>query len=157
MSLRVYNTLTRELEDFAPADPDHVRMYVCGMTVYDYCHIGHARAMITFDMVYRWLKERGWRVTYVRNHTDVDDKIIQRATETGTDPLELSERFIGELDQDLGALGLRKPDVEPKVSTHIPHIVAMIGLDRDHVPRPDFPSWQTHNLWYSWHRGMQRP
>ena len=135
MSLRVYNTLSRELEDFAPADPDHVRMYVCGMTVYDYCHIGHARAMITFDMVYRWLKERGWRVTYVRNHTDVDDKIIARAAELGEHPLALSQRFIEALDEDLGTMGMDAPTHEPKVSDCIPQIIAMVQrlVDKGHA------------------------
>ena len=79
MSLRIYNTLSRALEDFSPLDPSHVRMYVCGMTIYDLCHIGHARMMMAFDVVQRWLKSSGYRVTYVRNITDIDDKIINRA------------------------------------------------------------------------------
>lgn len=135
MTLRVYNTLTRQQEDFAPAEPGHVRMYVCGMTVYAPCHIGHARAMISFDVVYRWLLEAGYRVTYVRNHTDVDDKIIARAAELGESPLDLSARFIARLDADLAALGLAEPTVAPKVSDHIPHIVAMTQalVDKGHA------------------------
>ena len=134
-ALRLYNTLSREVEDFVPAQPGAVRMYVCGMTVYSYCHIGHARAMISFDVVYRWLKERGFDVTYVRNYTDVDDKIIAAALDLGEDPLALSERFIGYLDADLAALGLEAPQVEPKVSEHIPQVVAMVQtlVDRGHA------------------------
>ncbi|MCB9780908.1 MAG: cysteine--tRNA ligase [Alphaproteobacteria bacterium] len=133
--IRLYNTLSRSLEPFEPTEPGRVRMYVCGMTVYDYCHIGHARAMMSFDVVYRWLLEKGWDVTYVRNHTDVDDKIIARATELGEDPLALSQRFIEYLDTDLARLGLRQPDVEPRVSTHIPQIIAMVQalVDRGHA------------------------
>ncbi len=138
-TLRLYNTLTRQLEDFEPAEPGRVRMYVCGMTVYSYCHIGHARAMISFDVVYRWLREKGLEVTYVRNYTDVDDKIIARAAELGEAPLDLSERFIAALDADLAALGLEKPQVEPKVSEHIPQVVAMVErlVDRGHAYATD--------------------
>ena len=103
--LHLYNTLARSDEAFEPLQPGKVRIYVCGMTVYDYCHIGHARAMVTFDVVTRWLRERGYQVTYVRNHTDVDDKIIQRAAELGEDPLALSARFIAALDEDLDQIG----------------------------------------------------
>ncbi|RME20874.1 MAG: cysteine--tRNA ligase [Deltaproteobacteria bacterium] len=133
--LRLYNTLSRTIETFEPAIPGRVRMYVCGMTVYDYCHIGHARAMITFDVVVRWLREKGLDVTYVRNHTDVDDKIIARALELGEDPLALSARFIEALETDLGRLGLVEPDVSPKVSTHIDAIIDMIRslIDRGHA------------------------
>ena len=133
--MRIYNTRTRQTEGFSPAEPNHVRMYVCGMTVYDYCHIGHARAMLTFDMVYRWLRERGWQVTYVRNYTDVDDKIIQRAAELGEAPLTLSERFIAALTEDMDRLGLALPTHQPKVSEHIDGIVAMVGtlIERGHA------------------------
>ena len=133
--LRVHNSLSRQLELLEPAEPGHVRMYVCGMTVYDYCHIGHARAMLTFDVVYRHLQHRGYKVTYVRNHTDVDDKIIARANELGEHPLALSERFIQALDEDLGALGLRKPTIEPKVSDNIDGIIALNQklVDRGHA------------------------
>lgn len=135
MSLRVYNTLSRQLEDFVPAEPDHVRMYVCGMTVYAPCHIGHARAMICFDVVYRWLRESGYRVTYARNHTDVDDKIIARANELGEAPLDLAARFIARLDRDLAALGLAEPTVAPKVSDHIDDIVTMTArlIEKGHA------------------------
>ena len=125
MALHVHNSLTRTLEAFSPEEPGHVRMYVCGMTVYDYCHIGHARAMLTFDVVYRHLLHSGFEVTYVRNHTDVDDKIIARAAELGEHPLALSERFIGALDQDLESLGLLVPTHQPKVSDNIEGIVAL--------------------------------
>ncbi len=133
--MRIYNTRKRSLEDFEPTEPGHVRLYVCGMTVYDYCHIGHARAMLTFDMVYRWLKARGWRVTYVRNHTDVDDKIIARAIENGEEPLALAQRFIAALDEDLCRLGLLPPDVAPLVSDNIEGIVAMAStlIERGHA------------------------
>ena len=133
--LHIYNTLTRQLEPFVPMTPGQVRMYVCGMTTYDYCHIGHARAMMTFDVVYRWLKARGYDVTYVRNHTDVDDKIIARANELGEHPLDLSARFIGYLDEDLAAIGLEVPTHQPRVSEYIPEIVAMIQqlLDKGHA------------------------
>ena len=125
--IRLYNTLSRSIEPLQTAQPGRVGMYVCGMTVYDYCHIGHARAMMTFDVVARWLRERGFEVDFVRNHTDVDDKIIRRALELGEDPLHLSERFIGALEADLAALGCQPPTHEPKVSTHIPQIIEMIA------------------------------
>src|SRR5512140_3214148 len=100
MALRVYNTLTGEKEHFVPLVPGKVGMYVCGVTVYDYCHIGHARANIVFDIIYRYLKFRGFAVTYVRNYTDVDDKIINRANERGIDSVELAEEFIRAFDED---------------------------------------------------------
>ena len=133
--IQVYNTLSRSVELLAPAEPGHVQMYVCGMTVYDYCHIGHARAMMAFDVVARHLVHRGFEVTYVRNHTDVDDKILARATELDVPPLALSSRFISELDRDLDALGLVRPTHEPKVSDHIDDIVALIAqlVERGHA------------------------
>ncbi|MDP6933666.1 MAG: cysteine--tRNA ligase [Myxococcota bacterium] len=132
--LHVYNSLGRKLEPLVPQVPGKVGIYVCGMTVYDYCHIGHARAMITFDMVVRWLRASGFEVTYVRNYTDVDDKIIARAQETGTSALELSARFIEALDEDLERLGLEVPDVQPKVSDHIEDIIGLIEriIDNGH-------------------------
>jgi cysteinyl-tRNA synthetase len=132
---RIYNSLTRTLEDFHPAEPGQVSMYVCGMTVYDYCHIGHARAMLSFDLVYRWLVEQGLDVTFVRNYTDVDDKIIQRAAELGEDPLALSARFIEALDEDLGKLGLAIPRHQPKVSEHIDDIITLVSqlIERGHA------------------------
>lgn len=125
--MRIYSSLSREVEPLRTLEPGHVRMYVCGMTVYDYCHIGHARAMLTFDVVYRTLLEKGYKVTYVRNHTDVDDKIIARAIENGEEPLVLSERFIAALDEDLARLGLLVPSEQPKVSENIPQIIDLVG------------------------------
>ena len=125
--LRLTNSLSRTVEDFVPMEPGRVRIYVCGMTVYDYCHIGHARAMVTFDLIVRWLTQRGYDVTYARNHTDVDDKIIARAHQLGEEPLALSARFIAELDKDLDRLGLVRPTFAPKVSDHIGDIIAIRG------------------------------
>ena len=112
--LRIYNSLTRGKQDFLPIRPGEVRMYVCGITVYDYCHLGHARMLVVFDMVQRWLRASGFRVTYVRNITDIDDKIIKRAAENGEAPEALAERFIHAMDEDAAALGLQKPDYEPR-------------------------------------------
>ena len=106
MSLRIYNTLSRALEDFSPIEPGHVRMYVCGMTIYDLCHIGHARMMMAFDVVQRWLKSSGYRVTYVRNITDIDDKIIKRALERGITIRQLTDEMIAAMHQDIGLLGI---------------------------------------------------
>jgi cysteinyl-tRNA synthetase len=124
--LRIYNTLTREKQDFAPIEPGQVRMYVCGMTVYDYCHLGHARVMVVFDMVYRWLQRTGYRVTYVRNITDIDDKIIRRAGEAGLSIRTLTERFIGYMHEDADALGVLRPDHEPRATDYVPQMLAMI-------------------------------
>ena len=137
--LYVHNTLSRSSELFEPAVPGQVRMYVCGMTTYDYCHIGHARAMISFDVVYRWLINQGYQVTYVRNHTDVDDKIIARARQVGEEPLALSARFIAVLDEDLGRLGMVPPTIQPKVTEHIPEIREIIQqlLDGGHAYASD--------------------
>jgi cysteinyl-tRNA synthetase len=101
MSLRIYNTLSRALEDFSPIEPGHVRMYVCGMTIYDLCHIGHARMMMAFDVVQRWLKSSGFRVTYVRNITDIDDKIIKRAVERGITIRALTDEMILAMHKDI--------------------------------------------------------
>ena len=125
--LRIYNTLTRTKQAFAPIDPAHVRMYVCGMTVYDYCHVGHARVMVVFDLVQRWLRASGYRVTYVRNITDIDDKIIRRAVETGETIGSLTARFIGYMEEDAAALGVQKPDHEPRATEYVPQMLAMIG------------------------------
>jgi cysteinyl-tRNA synthetase len=133
--IRIYNTLTRTVEPLEPRVPGEVGLYVCGMTVYDHCHIGHARAMMAFDVVVRHLRRRGLKVTFVRNHTDVDDKILARAAELGVPPLALSAQFIQELDTDLDAVGILRPDVAPQVSEHIPEVVAMIEalLARGHA------------------------
>lgn len=109
MSLRIYNTLSRELEVFKPLEPGHVRMYVCGITVYDLCHIGHARANVAFDVVQRWLKASGLRVTFVRNITDIEDKIIRRAVENGESIKALTGRMIAEMYRDFDALGIERP------------------------------------------------
>jgi len=126
--LRIYNTLARAKQDFVPIRPGEVRMYVCGMTVYDYCHLGHARVLVVFDMVQRWLRASGLRVTYVRNITDIDDKIMKRAAENGEPPEALSERFIRAMDEDAAALGVLKPDHEPRATQYVPQMLAMIEV-----------------------------
>jgi cysteinyl-tRNA synthetase len=125
--LRVYNSLARELQEFVPIRPGEVRMYVCGMTVYDYCHLGHARMLVAFDMVQRWLRAKGFRVTYVRNITDIDDKIIRRALEEKTTVTELTGRFIRLMHEDLAALGAQKPDHEPRATQYVPQMLDLIG------------------------------
>ena len=126
MSLRLYNTLSGCKEEFVPLQPGHVGMYVCGVTVYDYCHIGHARANIVFDIIYRYLQFCGFAVTYVRNYTDVDDKIINRANERGIDSAVLAEEFIHAFDDDMAALGLQRPTIEPKATEHIGQIITLV-------------------------------
>ncbi|WP_027015883.1 cysteine--tRNA ligase [Comamonas composti] len=127
MSLRIYNTLSRALEAFSPIEPGHVRMYVCGMTVYDLCHLGHARSMVAFDVVQRWLRASGYRVTYVRNITDIDDKIIKRAVQNGETIRGLTDRMIEALHQDADALGIARPDHEPRATDYVPQMLSMIG------------------------------
>jgi cysteinyl-tRNA synthetase len=127
MSLRIFNTLSRAVSDFSPAEPGHVRMYVCGMTVYDLCHLGHARSMIAFDVVQRWLKASGFQVTYVRNVTDIDDKIIKRALENGETIRGLTDRMIDALHQDAAALGIERPQHEPRATDYVPQMLSMIG------------------------------
>jgi len=127
MSLRIFNTLSRAVSDFSPAEPGHVRMYVCGMTVYDLCHLGHARSMIAFDLVQRWLKASGYQVTYVRNVTDIDDKIIKRALENGETIRNLTDRMIDALHQDADALGIERPQHEPRATDYVPQMLSMIG------------------------------
>jgi cysteinyl-tRNA synthetase len=124
--LRIHNSLTGQKETFQPLEPGHVRMYVCGMTVYDYCHVGHARSQVVFDIVRRWLEASGYRVTYVRNITDIDDKIIQRAAERGEPVGELTERFIAAMHEDFAALGMLPPHHEPRATDYMPQIVSMI-------------------------------
>ena len=124
--LKIYNSLTRDKQEFVPITPGKVRMYVCGMTVYDYCHLGHARVMVAFDVVRRWLRASGFAVTYVRNITDIDDKIIKRAQEN-KEPVEaLTARFIRAMDEDNAALGVEKPDFEPRATEHVPGMLEMI-------------------------------
>ena len=125
--LRIYNTLTRRKEAFAPISPPRVDMYVCGMTVYDYCHLGHARVLIVFDVVQRWLRALGYRLTYVRNITDIDDKIIRRAVENGETIGDLTERFIRLMEEDAERLGVQKPDFEPRATQFIDEMQAMIS------------------------------
>ncbi len=126
--LKLYNTLTRDKQIFEPIVPGEARIYVCGMTVYDYCHLGHARVMVVFDMITRWLRTSGLKVTYVRNITDIDDKIIKRAAEN-KEPMEaLTARFITAMDEDAAALGVMKPDFEPRATEYIKEMQAIIAL-----------------------------
>jgi len=127
MSLRIYNTLSRGVEDFSTLLPGHVRMYVCGMTIYDLCHIGHARMMMAFDIAQRWLKVCGFRVTYVRNITDIDDKIIKRAVERGISIRALTDEMIVAMHRDIGALGIEPPTLEPRATDYVPQMLAMIA------------------------------
>jgi cysteinyl-tRNA synthetase len=124
--LRIYNTLTRKKESFVPLHPNKVGMYVCGITVYDLCHMGHARTYLSFDTIVRYLRHLGYEVTYVRNITDVDDKIIQRAVQNKETPSELTERTIAMMHEDFAALNLLEPDIEPKVTEHMPEIIDVI-------------------------------
>jgi len=125
-ALKIYNTLAREKQDFSPITPGKVRMYVCGMTIYDYCHIGHARMMMAFDVVYRWLMASGLDVTYVRNITDIDDKIIKRAVENGESITQLTSRFTRYMDEDTQALGILPPTAAPRATQYVPQMLAMI-------------------------------
>ena len=126
--LKLYNTLTRDKQIFEPIVPGEARIYVCGMTVYDYCHLGHARVMVVFDMITRWLRTSGLKVTYVRNITDIDDKIIKRAAEN-KEPMEaLTARFIAAMNEDAAALGVMKPDFEPRATEYIKEMQAIIAL-----------------------------
>ncbi|RYF40343.1 MAG: cysteine--tRNA ligase, partial [Comamonadaceae bacterium] len=126
MSLRIHNTLSRALEEFSPLQPGQVRMYVCGMTVYDLCHIGHARMMMAFDVVQRWLRASGYAVTYVRNITDIDDKIIRRALERGITIRALTEETVAAMHQDIGALGIEPPTLEPRATEYVPQMLDII-------------------------------
>ena len=132
MTLRIYSTLSRALVPLVPLEPGHVRMYVCGMTVYDLCHLGHARSMVAFDVVQRWLKSSGLRVSYVRNVTDIDDKIIRRALENGETIRALTDRMIEALHQDADALGVERPGFEPRATDYVPQMLSLIGRLVDH-------------------------
>jgi cysteinyl-tRNA synthetase len=125
--LKIYNTLGRKKQQFVPIRPGEVRIYVCGMTVYDYCHLGHARVLVVFDVVRRWLRASGYRVTYVRNITDIDDKIIRRALENREPVGELTARFIRATDEDAAALGVEKPDHEPRATEYVAQMLELIG------------------------------
>ena len=133
MALQVYNTLTRRKEEFVPLDPGKVRLYVCGITVYDYCHIGHARSVIVFDVIYRYLLHLGYDVTFVRNFTDIDDKIIRRANEEGTDYRTIADRYIKAFYEDMDCLGVLRPTLEPLATDNIPQMLDIIGrlLEKD--------------------------
>ncbi|MEI8031007.1 MAG: cysteine--tRNA ligase [Comamonadaceae bacterium] len=126
MSLRIYNTLSRALEPLEPLQSGHVRMYVCGMTIYDLCHIGHARMAMTFDVVQRWLKCSAYRVTYVRNITDIDDKIINRAVERGITIRALTDEMIEVMHSDIGKLGMEPPTLEPRATEYVPQMLTLI-------------------------------
>jgi cysteinyl-tRNA synthetase len=130
--LRIHNSLTRRKEPFVPLKAGQVGLYVCGMTVYDVCHIGHARVLVAFDVVRRWLRSQGYRVTYVRNITDIDDKIIRRAVENGETISQLTDRTIRLLHEDAQALGVEPPDHEPRATDYVPAMLSMIGaLERN--------------------------
>ena len=135
MPLRLFNTLTNEKQDFVPLRPGRVGLYVCGITVYDLSHLGHARMLTAFDVAVRALRWTGWQVAYVRNWTDVDDKIIRRAQERGEEPRQLAERYIEEARRDMRALNILPADVEPKATEHIPEMLGLIGklIDRGHA------------------------
>nr|HPQ81838.1 class I tRNA ligase family protein [bacterium] len=126
MPLVVFNTLSGKKEEFAPVAPPKVGLYTCGITAYDTCHLGHARAAVVFDMVYRHLMHKGYEVTYVRNYTDVDDKIINRANKEGVSCAEISERFIAEYERDMKSLGVLPPSITPKATEHIPEMISII-------------------------------
>ena len=137
--LKIFNTLTGNKDIFKPIEPGKVRMYVCGMTVYDYCHLGHARVMVVFDVVVRYLREAGYDVTYVRNITDVDDKIIRRANENHEDIHALTTRFIAVMHEDASALGVLPPDIEPRATASMGSIVEMIAtlVDKGYAYQAD--------------------
>src|SRR3989339_1542136 len=126
MSLKVYNSLTRQKEEFKPQKGNEVTMYVCGPTVYDLSHIGHARSAVAFDVVYRYLKYKGYNVKYTRNYTDIDDKIINRANKDGVSWNEISERYIKAFDEDMVALGVKLPTFRPKATETIQEMLNVI-------------------------------
>ncbi len=126
MTLKIYNTFTREKQEFVPLQPGKINMYVCGMTVYDYCHLGHARVLVAFDVITRFLRQRGWKVNYVRNITDIDDKILKRADENGEAYTDLTERFIKHMWEDEYQLGVKAPDQQPRATAHIDQIISMV-------------------------------
>jgi len=126
MNIKIYNTLARKKEVLHPLEEGHVKLYVCGITSYDYCHIGHARSALVFDMAVRYLRYRGYKVTFIRNFTDIDDKIIARAAEQGVDAQELAQRFIDEFYVDMDALGVLRPDIEPRATEHIAEMIELV-------------------------------
>ncbi|MDB5871062.1 MAG: cysS [Ramlibacter sp.] len=126
MSLRIYNTLSRALEDFSPIEPGHVRMYLCGITVYDLCHVGHARCNVAFDIVQRWIRASGYKLTFVRNITDIEDKIIRRAVENKEPVRALTDRMIAEMHRDFDALGIERPTLEPRATDYVPQMLDIV-------------------------------
>ncbi|MCP4687595.1 MAG: cysteine--tRNA ligase [Desulfobacterales bacterium] len=128
MGIRIYNTLSGKKEEFEPAEPGRIRMYVCGPTVYDSCHIGHARSVVVFDVIARYFRSRGFDLTYVRNFTDVDDKIINRANSLGVPPLEIAEKYIAEFHEDMDSLGVNRADAEPRVTEFVDEIIDFVSL-----------------------------
>ena len=139
MSIRIHNTLSRRKEELVPVTPGKVGIYVCGLTQYDYAHIGHGRFVVIYSAVVGYLRRKGYDVTYVCNHTDVEDKIINRAREKGKDPTELAEFFISEYERDVDALKVLKPDVEPRATQHIPEIIALVStlIDKGYAYEAD--------------------
>ncbi|MEY3522953.1 MAG: hypothetical protein RIT33_370, partial [Pseudomonadota bacterium] len=137
--LHIFNTLTRRKETFKPIEPGKVKLYVCGMTVYDFCHIGHARVMVVFDMVQRWLRASGMEVTYVRNITDIDDKIIKRAVENKETIKALTDRFITAMHEDADALGIERPTHEPRATEYVPQMQNIITrlMDKNYAYQAD--------------------
>lgn len=137
--LKIYNSIAREKQTFVPIVAGKVSMYVCGMTVYDFCHLGHARVMVVFDMVNRWLRSSGFDVNYVRNITDIDDKIIKRANENSESITELTQRFIDAMNEDSDALGILRPDIEPRATAHIQGMIDMISalIEKGHAYHAD--------------------
>ncbi|MBN8486489.1 MAG: cysteine--tRNA ligase [Burkholderiales bacterium] len=131
MTLRIHNTLTRRVEEFSPIEPGHVRMYVCGITVYDLCHVGHARSNIAFDLARRWLEASGLRVTHVRNITDIEDKIIRRAVQNGETVRALTDRMIAEMYADFDALGILRPTHDPRATDYVPQMLDIVRLLED--------------------------
>jgi cysteinyl-tRNA synthetase len=126
MPLQIHNTLSRRLQPLLPLQPGHVRMYVCGITVYDLCHLGHARMMLAFDVIYRWLLASGYQVTYVRNITDIEDKIIRRAVERGISIRQLTDEMVAAMHHDLGALGVLQPTHEPRATEYVPQMLGIV-------------------------------
>ncbi|MBS0397032.1 MAG: cysteine--tRNA ligase, partial [Proteobacteria bacterium] len=124
--IEIHNSLTGRKEPLVPLEPGHVRMYVCGMTVYDFCHVGHARSLVVFDVVRRYLRHRGYRVTHVRNITDIDDNIITRAAKNGESTTALTARFTAAMHEDCEALGVERPEHEPRATDYVGEIIAMI-------------------------------
>ncbi|HAS90565.1 MAG TPA: cysteine--tRNA ligase, partial [Desulfovibrio sp.] len=133
--MRLYNTLKRKKEEFVPLNGNKVNLYACGITAYDLCHIGHARSSVVFDILVRYLRFKGYDVTFVRNFTDIDDKIINRANETGVSATELAEKFIGEFYVDMDKLNILRADVEPKCTEHIPEMIKLTEtlIEKDHA------------------------